>query len=572
MNRRQRNAVFALYRTLLRRRWHRLGPTMKSLGALLVAISTVVAGATFLMAFLLGFFLLPNASPVGVLWAWDGVLLAFLFLRVWGMATDLRVDDVLSMQNLLHLPLTPSDIFVLNAIAVHLQPSPLIFGAAFLGLSLASIFALGPGHAILLPLALASFWCVIALTRQLQTFLAALMVNKRRRGTIVAVCVMVPMLLIQLPNIVMQVELWGSLERSDSEHREHLEVELSDSDAPAEWLLATNLALPPAWLAYGAYQAKRDRFWPAAAGTLGLLAVVGWSLRRSYRSALRVYRRNERGRATRRGEQASSPRTRRRRIAEAYWGAFPAIAATVGRASLRQWVRSPHGKQALVTSILVVLLVSLAALRLEEASKSQPYLGLGLAALCSFGPIVFVSNVFGWDRGGFRVLLATGPPRHLVLLGKNLGLMPITLGPGLAVLVAAQLVWPQPTTHFLASILQLMVVCLVLFMMGNHFSITGPWGASFMSLKQRGEPVASNLGAFLVAAFAVGVIMLATAGVLVLERLLGDAGWPIPLYLLFSVLTLGLAALWYRDALRYQAKALPAQEERILEAINTPVD
>ena len=501
---------------------------MKSLGALLVAISAVAAGGAFLLAFSLGFFLLPDASPVGVLIAWDGVLLAFLFFRVFGMATDLRVADVLSMQNFLHLPLTPSDVFILNAIALHLQPSPLIFGAAFLGLSMASILALGPGHAILLPLALASFWCVIALTRQVQTFLAALMVNKRRRGTIVAVCVMVPMLLIQIPNIVMQVSLWGSPDRSDTEPSQFAEVELSDSGAPSRWLQVTNLALPPAWLAYGAYQAKHGRHWPAAAGTLGLLAVVGWSLRRSYRSALRVYRRSERRRVARSGEPASSPRTRQGAIAEAYWSFFPPIAATVGRASLRQWVRSPHGKQALVTSILVLLLVALATLRSEEIAKSQPYLGLGLAALCSFGPLVFAVNLFGWDRGGFRVLLATGPPRHLVLLGKNIGLVPISLGPGIAALVATQLLWPQAATHFLASGLQIMVFCLVLFMIGNHFSITEPWAASFMSLKQRGEGVASNLGVSLVAAFAVGVVMLATAGILLLERLVADAGWPFP--------------------------------------------
>ena len=35
-----------------------------------------------------------------------------------------------------------------------------IFGAALLGLSLASI-ALGPAHVVLLPLALAAFWCVM---------------------------------------------------------------------------------------------------------------------------------------------------------------------------------------------------------------------------------------------------------------------------------------------------------------------------------------------------------------------------------------------------------------------------
>lgn len=571
MNRRQRNAVFALYRTLLRRRWHRLGPTMKGLGALLVAISAVVAGGVFLLALLLGFFLLPNAPAVGVLMAWDGVLVAFLFFRVWGIATDLRVADALSMQNFLHLPLAPSDVFMLNAIALHLQPSPLIFGAALLGLSLASIIALGPAHAILLPLALASFWCVIALTRQLQTFLAALMVNKRRRGTIVAVSFMVAMLLIQSPNIFMQVQLWNA-ERSGTASREEVKVEPLDSGEASQWLLATNLALPPGWLAYGAYEAQRDRYWPAAVGTLALLAIVGWSLRRSYRSALRVYRRTERKRVTRSGRQASNPRVRRRQIAEAIWRAFPAMPAAVGRASLRQWIRSPQGKHAFLAPFFALMFVALAILQYDEISKGQPYLGLGLAALWLIAPIGFASNVFGWDRGGFRVLLATDPPRHLVLLGKNLGLLPISLGPGIAALVAVQLLWPQPATHFLACILQLVVFCLVLFMIGNHFSITAPWAASFMSLKQRGEAVASNLGALVTTAGTVGAIMLAIAGLLALERLIADAAWPIPLYLIFSVLEFGLVASWYRYVLLHQAKTLPAQEERILEAITTPVD
>ena len=545
---------------------------MKGLGALLMALGTVGAGGAFLLALSLGLLLLPNSSPAGVLWAWDGVLLGFLIFRVWGMATDLQVNDVLSMQNFLHLPLAPSDVFVLNAVALHLQPSPLIFGAALLGLSLASIIALGPAHAILLPLALASFWCVIALTRQLQTYLARLMVNMRRRGTIVAVFFLAAMLLIQVPNIYTRVVLQDEREGLDAGSREQVEVAPLNSGEASDWLLATNLALPPGWLAYGAYEARRGRYWPAAVGTLALLEIVGWSLRRSYRSALRVYRRTERGRSPRVGRQAASPRIRRRSIAEAVWRALPAIPATIGRASLRQWIRSPHGKQALLTPIVVLLFAALAVLRLEEVSNAQPHLGLGLACFCLLGPMVFAINVFGWDRGGFRVLLAADPPRHLVLLGKNLGLMPIALGPGTAVLVALQLLWPQPATHFLACILQLVALCLVLFMIGNRLSITAPWAASFMSLRQRGEAVASSLGASILAAFAVGAIMLAITGLLALERLIADAGRFIPFYLIFSVLELGLVASWYRHVLLHQAETLPAQEERILEAITTPVD
>ena len=544
---------------------------MKSLGAFLMAIGVVAAGFAFLLALSLGIFLLPDASPVSVLWAWDGVLLAFLFFRVWGIATDLRVDDVLSMQNFLHLPLSPGDIFVLNVVALHLQPSPLIFGAALLGLSLASIFALGPAHVILLPLALAAFWCVIALTRQLQSFVAALMVNKRRRGTIVAVSFMVAMLLIQAPNIYVQVELWSERDQTDPEPAEEVIGEALDPGEASQWLLIPNLALPPGWLAYGAYQAKQDRYWPAALATLGLLAITGWSLRRSYRSTLQVYRQTEPGRPPRRGRPAANTPIWHRGIADAYWGMCPRVPAAIGRASLRQWFRSPHGKHALLMPIMVLGFVLLAGLRFEDMATAQPYLGLGLAAFCS-APVLFAGNLFGWDRGGFRVLLASNPPRHLVLLGKHLGLLPITLGPGIATLVAVQLLWAQPATHFLASMLQYALFCLMLFMVGTHFSITEPWAASFNSLKQRGEAVASNLGVFLIAVFALAVIMLANVALLALERLMAGAAWTIPIYLVGSMVELAFVAGWYRRVLLRQAGALTREEGRILEAINTPVD
>ena len=544
---------------------------MKSLGAFLMAIGVVGAGLAFLLALSLGIFLLPDASPVGVLWALDGVLIAFLFFRVLGIVTDLRVDDVLSMQNFLHLPLAPSDVFVLNAVALHVQPSPMIFGAALLGLSLASVFALGPAHLVLLPLALAAFWCVIAVTRQLQTFVAALMVNKRRRGTIVAVSFMVAMLLIQGPNIYLQTERWSDRDRTVPEPAEEVVGEALDPGEASQWLLIPNLALPPGWLAYGAYEAKQDRYWPAALATLGLLAITGWSLRRSYRSTLQVYRQTERGRGRGQADPASAPSIRRRRRADAYWDVFPTVPAAIGRASLRQWFRSPQGKYAFLAPIMVLFFLLLAAFQFEDMAQAQPYLGVGLAAFCC-APAGFANNVFGWDRGGFRVLLAADPPRHLVLLGKHLGLIPITLGPGIAALVVVQLGWPQPAMHFFASMLQLALFCLVFFMVGTHFSITEPWAASFNSLKQRGEAMASNVGTFLTAAFAVGVMMLAIAGLLALERLLAGAAWTIPIYLVGSMVELAFVAGWYRRVLLRQAGALAREGGRILEAINTPVD
>lgn len=547
---------------------------MKSLGALLVAVAAVLASGAFLLAITLGTVMLPNASPFAVLLVWDGLLAGFLFFRLAGIATDLRTNDSLSMHNLLHLPLVPSHVFLLNAVALQIQPAALIFGAGILGLSLASMFAMGIGHALVVLLAVAAIWCTIALTHQLQTYLAALMVNKRLRGTIAAVTFFAFMLLVNGPNIYLQVDYWIGQEGSEPGAATEEVEETRDPDGLPRWALVANLAVPPGWLAYGAYEAKQGRHWPAAIGTLGLLAVTAWSLRRSYRSALRVYRRRERRRRapTNTGSTRVGERPRRsERMTDAYWRLFPALPAAIGRASLRQWFRSPQGKYALFTPIFIVMVTGLLAFRLDM-SAAQPYVGLGLAAFASSTGVVFANNLFGWDRGGFRVLLAADPPRHLVLLGKNLGLVPPALTVGVGALVCVQLAWPQPIAHLVATLMQYIVFCLVFFSVGIHASITAPWAASFVSQKPPAEATAANIGTFFATLLCVLLLMLVVVGLLAIERLVTDALAPIPVYLMFSALELWLAAVWFRRSLRRQGDALSREEEDILEAVNTPVD
>ena len=67
-------------------------------------------------------------------------------------------------------------------------------------------------------------------------------------------------------------------------------------------------------------------------------------------------------------------------------------------------------------------------------------------------------------------------------------------------------------------------------------------------------------------------MMLAVAGLMALERLTARPAWTIPIYLVASMIELAFVAAWYRRVLLRQARALPRQEDRILEAITTPVD
>ena len=80
------------------------------------------------------------------------------------------------------------------------------------------------------------------------------------------------------------------------------------------------------------------------------------------------------------------------------------------------------------------------------------------------------------------------------------------------------------------------------------------------------------MGVVLIAVFALAVIMLANVALLALERLMAGVAWPIPVYLVASMIELAFVAGWYRRVLLRQAKALPREEDGILEAINTPVD
>ena len=107
----------------------------------------------------------------------------------------------------------------------------------------------------------------------------------------------------------------------------------------------------------------------------------------------------------------------------------------------------------------------------------QPYLGLGAGVFCAFSPAIIANianNLFGWDRGGLRVVLAANPPRQMVLFGKNLGLLPIAACLGVVALVIVQFFNPQTAADFPASILQVASFCLLFSLIGNHFSITAP--------------------------------------------------------------------------------------------------
>jgi len=180
---------------------------------LLIAGAFLLAGILFVSALLVGLFAFSNASPAILLYVWDGLVVAFLFLWMIGLLQDLQRSEVLSLDKFLHLPVSLTGVFLINYLSSLLSINLLLFLPAFVGLSLGLLFAKGPIMLLVFPLLAAFLLTVSALTYQFQGWLASPMVNPRRRRTVI-VCVTLGFILIcQLPNLFNMVRPWGQHEK-----------------------------------------------------------------------------------------------------------------------------------------------------------------------------------------------------------------------------------------------------------------------------------------------------------------------------------------------------------------------
>src|SRR5439155_15992091 len=175
---------------------------------------------------------------------------------------------------------------------------------------------------LLLPLLAAFLLMVTALTYQFQGWLASLMVNQRRRRTIIVLVTAAFILICQLPSLLtvwrqpgqqpaeagaalskQQAELQRALsagEITEAEYRRRFEEVVRQREAQIEPTRQTwkefegtarllNVLLPPGWLALGAMSLAEGQVVPALLGTFGLTLLGTASLWRAYRTTLRLY-------------------------------------------------------------------------------------------------------------------------------------------------------------------------------------------------------------------------------------------------------------------------------------------
>jgi hypothetical protein len=579
----------------------------------LVVFALCVAAGLFVGSFLIGLFLLGDVSPPILLLVWDGIVVAFLFFWGIGVVTDLQQAEVLSLDKFLHLPVSLSGVFLINYLSSLVNLTLVVFLPAMLALSLALVFTRGPAMLLVLPLLTAFLLMVTALTHQFRGWLAALMVNKRRRGTIIAVVTIVFVLLAQMPNLLNIMRPWQqeaskeAVERGkrEAEQREELSrllgagkitfeeyrrrLEKIDKDREAknkeineelEQRVETtarflSLVLPPGWLAYGAMASAQGNVVPALLGTLGLALIGTASLWRAYRTTLRLYTgqfTTGEKKAAAAAAVAPSLKTGKpgRYLLETKLPWLSEEASVIALGSFRSLLRAPEAKIALLTPIFMVIIFG--ALFAQQSNPwpeaPRPLPGFAAIAMTLLGLVQLAGNQFGFDRDGFRVFVLCAAPRRDILLGKNLAFLPIVFTMAVPMIALVQVFQPLRIDHLLALLPQMITMFLSFCVGANCLSILAPLRVAPGAMKAanvKGVAVLLHLAFVFIFPLLLAPALLPLGVEAVLDVLGVLHGWPI--CLLLSLVECAIVVVLYRLVLTLEGQLLQAREQRILELV-----
>ena len=209
----------------------------------------------------------------------------------------------------------------------------------------------------------------------------------------------------------------------------------------------------------------------------------------------------------------------------------------------------------------------------EMSIHIRPLAALGIIGAAMFSIIQLLMNQFGYDRNGFRTLVLIPAERRDILLGKNLSMAPIAMAFGLIGLVVLQFISPMQTSHFLASMFQLVSVFIIFCLVGNLISILVPLRVASGSLRPA-KPKLTTVFIHFLLTLLFPVALIPSAIPFGIEWLSHQLGWAvnIPIYLALSVISFGIVLLMYKIVLNSQGEMLHRKEKRMLEIITSKLE
>ena len=613
MNIQQLMAIVKLRWRMSYNQWSKAGKVNAVLSMVFAVLAGLVAIGSFALTVLAGNWLLGSLTPNRHLMVWLAIVGVLLFSWSIGLLAEVQQSELLSLENLLHLPVSLKGAFFLNYMTSWFSLTVSFFLPIILGLCISLPMVHGKMMLWVTPLAFGFLFMVTALIYQIRGWLGRLMQNKRTRGTVIAVLTIGFVLLSQLPNLV--VMRWNSKSREN--RRAEIEVINTSEEATADWLatvdglegktpeelyqlrmemevversagnpeeqlagddlgstLATWSAVCPlTWLPHGVRAASLGDWKAPALSVFGMFLIGGLSLSMSYRGTMKAYTKTGKinsdavAALQRKSAQTTDPNKKLLIEKDVPW-ASPQTSA-IAMSSIQSLLRAPEVKMALLMPIVMLCVFGGMLIGQQEITPAafRPFFALGVLAVSMFGLSQIATNMFGLDRNGFKTYIMMPVQRWRVLLGKNISLMPILVAMMLVLLILFQLMMPMRVSHLLATLILMVPCSLVFLVMGNFVSTQAPIAMMFGSMK----PVQPKIGTILLQI----LFMLLTPLTLLpcaiaygIEIVLGiwlNVG--LPFYLLFAI-AYALLAVWaYSRILKSQGRFLQSREQKILEIV-----
>jgi ABC-2 type transport system permease protein len=561
----------------------------------------------FVAGILVGYLALPQTSSENVMLIWDGIVLLFLFFWMTELMVELQRSELLSLDKFLHLPVSLGGAFLINYVGSISSVGAVIFLPLMVGLAIGLVFSKGPIMLLMFPLIAAFALMITALTHQFRGWLASLMVNQRRRRTVISMATLIFVLIVQTPNLIgFASGRWRSrpgTERAAQIARETQEVdqalatreitpeehsrrvrEIRGRDRVENWKVVQDIArvanhvIPLGWLPYGTAATFDGKALPGLLGIAGLTLIGVGSLRRSYRTTLRLYT----GQFTAGSRHPSSDT--RMPASPTLTGRYPAQfmekrisslseqASAVTFACFRSLVRAPEAKLLLLSPIIMTFVFGGMFFNQQTAPPEllRPLIVSGAFLFIFFMTLGIMGNQFGFDRSGFRVYVLAPVPRKDILLGKNLSMAPFLFGFMMIFAVLLQIINPMRIDHFLGVVVQMVPMFLVFCMLGNILSTIAPMPTAAGSMKPV-KPKAATMLIHFAFVFLSPIALAPTLIPLGIEFLLSRSGgltW-FPAYLIFTVVECAVVVWLYPRILNEQGRLLERRERRILEIVTT---
>lgn len=345
---------------------------------------------------------------------------------------------------------------------------------------------------------------------------------------------------------------------------------------------SANLLLPPGWLPYGAEGASRGHFFPVAACVFGMAFIGAVSLRRSYKTTIRMYMGDfSKGRA-RKKDQVQAPPEDASKISptSVTTGLFvekklPRVseyASAVAVAGFRSLWRSTESKMMLLTPVIMLVVFGgiLSAGKGEISGMLRPLSALGSASFMLILSLTgFVGNMFAFDRNSFRSLALSGAPRREILLGKNLSFLPFAFSLMALVVIVFELLYPMRPDHLIAVLIQIFPIYLLFCLAGNVLSILSPLTLKYGSgrpAQHQGLRTLLQMAFMVVVPIPIGFTLIPLG----MEALLSYAGWldGYPIFLTLGIIQAVLVLWLYRKCLGPQGILMQQREQKILEVVS----